>query len=128
VEIYGVANYQEANPSFFTVVTFPFLFGVMFGDIGHGAILFAFGLYLIFGVEEENSNPVFKMIRPHRYIIALMGFFATYCGFIYNDYLSISLDLFGSCFDVTGVQPQQPIPQTLGCVYPLGVDPVWAIA
>jgi len=48
METYGVARYQEANPSFFTVVTFPFLFGVMFGDIAHGSIFLAFGIYLIF--------------------------------------------------------------------------------
>ena len=32
------------NPAVFAIVTFPFLFAVMFGDIGHG------GLYLIAGV------------------------------------------------------------------------------
>lgn len=72
----------------------------MFGDIGHGLIVFAFSIILIFFVSEDTNNTVFKMIRPHRYIICLMGFFATYCGFIYNDYLSISLNLFESCFDV----------------------------
>jgi V-type H+-transporting ATPase subunit a len=76
----------------------------MFGDIGHGLIVFAFSIILIFFVSEDTNNAVFKMIRPHRYIICLMGFFATYCGFIYNDYLSISLNIFGSCFDVAGVQ------------------------
>lgn len=48
VETYGVPKYKEANPSFFTTITFPFLFGVMFGDICHGLILFSFGLFLIF--------------------------------------------------------------------------------
>lgn len=71
---------------------------------------------------------MFKMIRPHRYILTMMGFFAIYCGLIYNDFLSISLDLFGSCFDVTGVQGGDPIPRYGECVYPIGMDPVWAVA
>jgi V-type H+-transporting ATPase subunit a len=32
----GMARYKEFNPAVFSVTTFPFLFGVMFGDIGHG--------------------------------------------------------------------------------------------
>lgn len=44
---YGVPQYKEANPSLFSLITFPFLFGVMFGDIAHGLILFFFGLYLV---------------------------------------------------------------------------------
>lgn len=71
----------------------------MFGDIGHGLTLFAFGLYLIFW--KDKMHPLLKEnIVPHRYLITLMGFFATYCGFIYNDYLSNSLNLFGSCYDL----------------------------
>lgn len=36
IDAYGVASYREANPGIYTIVTFPFLFGVMFGDAGHG--------------------------------------------------------------------------------------------
>ncbi|OQS02292.1 vacuolar proton translocating ATPase A subunit, partial [Thraustotheca clavata] len=35
VDTYGVPRYGEVNPAVFTAVSFPFLFGVMYGDIGH---------------------------------------------------------------------------------------------
>ena len=47
-----MANYGEANPATFAVVTFPFLFAVMFGDYGHGSIIFAVGLFLVLGYER----------------------------------------------------------------------------
>ena len=52
-----------------------------------------------------------------------MGFFATFCGLIYNDMMSIPLELFKSCFDPeTGEKSEED------CIYPFGVDPVWYLA
>lgn len=69
------------------------------------------------------------MLAPHRYLITLMGFFAFYCGWIYNDFMSISLDVFGSCYDLKGVEADDPIPRiSEECVYGFGLDPIWAVA
>lgn len=46
VNTYGIPMYKEVNPAIFTIITFPFLFGVMFGDIAHGFLLFLFAAYL----------------------------------------------------------------------------------
>lgn len=53
-----------------------------------------------------------------RYLIAMMGLFAFYCGFIYNDFLSMPWNLFGSCFE--RVEDSHNTVQKEDCVYPLG--------
>lgn len=81
-------------------MTFPFLFGVMFGDIGHGGLLMLFGLFLVL-FNNKLKGTAFEGFAFTRYFVFFMGFFACYCGFMYNDFMSLSLNLFGSCYDPT---------------------------
>jgi V-type H+-transporting ATPase subunit a len=82
-----------------------------------------------------------------RYIILLMGLFATYCGIIYNDFMAIPVWAFESCYDLRELKEGDPgyvhhdthAPAPSGghhhaqirafpkhdCVYPVGVDPAW---
>ncbi len=64
---------------------------------------------------------MFNVMIPFRYLITFMGAYAFYNGLIYNDYLSIPLNLFGSCYKAEGEEWVR-IPD---CVYPFGIDPVW---
>ena len=96
---YGVPSYKEVNPTVFTCVTFPFLFAIMFGDIGHGFVIFLIGCFLcIFEPLIRAKAPGMEMVLMLRYILLLMGFFSTFCGLMYNDFMSIPIFLFESCY------------------------------
>ena len=97
VDTYGIPTYLEANPTVITIVTFPFFFGMMFGDMGHGSIIMVFGLILMI-FNDKLKDGGFKSILPVRYLLFLMGFMATYCGSIYNEFFAIPTNVFGSCY------------------------------
>lgn len=54
----------------------------------------------------------------------MMGFFAFYNGWIYNDFISLSVDMFGSCYKLENEIWLKKDP----CTYPIGVDPVWSVS
>ena len=118
VNTYGIPRYKESNPGLFTIVTFPFLFGVMFGDIGHGLILFCFGLYLIFGIKNK-LDPMYDL----KYLITFMGIFAIFCGGIYNEFFAVPFAVLPSCYEKNG---NQFVLKDKDCHYYFGTDWVWA--
>jgi V-type H+-transporting ATPase subunit a len=131
VATYGTPNYKEVNPSVFAIVTFPFLFGIMFGDIGHGTALCLIGaLMCIFNEPIKRSAPALAGALKGRYLFLLMGFFAAFCGLMYNDFMAIPLYLFDSCYEVhERIDEKGHILEDAhlkhDCTYPVGIDPMW---
>lgn len=64
MDAYGIATYQEVNPGLFATITFPFLFAVMFGDIGHGAITVVAAVLMILG-ERRLAKADLGEVRAH---------------------------------------------------------------
>jgi len=128
VDTYGIPRYQEANPGLFAVITFPFIFGMMYGDVGHGSLLLMFGMWLVqCGEQFKNTQPV---LFQARYMVFSMGLFATFAGFMYNDFFSIGLQLFESGYtgpDENGnFVPNFDIKNEGGKgPYPFGLDWAW---
>ena len=121
VDTYGTPMYKEVNPTLFTIISFPFMFGVMFGDIGHGGLLLSLATFLcLFGKGIEAIKTAYNT----RYLLLLMGIFSIFAGIMYNDFMSIPLELANSCFvDVSDYSMLKK-----DCVYPFGIDPKWYVA
>ncbi|KAM4033843.1 V-type proton ATPase 116 kDa subunit a 1 isoform 3-T3 [Anomaloglossus baeobatrachus] len=151
VDAYGIGSYREINPAPYTIITFPFLFAVMFGDFGHGILMTLFAVWMVVResriLSQKTDNELFNMVFSGRYIILLMGIFSVYTGLIYNDCFSKALNLFGSSWSVrpmftsvkanwteellksTSVLQLDPaVNGVFNGPYPLGIDPIWSIA
>ncbi|XP_050684158.1 V-type proton ATPase 116 kDa subunit a 1-like isoform X2 [Leptidea sinapis] len=140
INAYGDSEYRELNPGLYTIITFPFLFAVMFGDVCHGIILLSFAGWMI-SIEKQymsrpSNNEIWNIFFGGRYVILLMGVFTLFTGFMYNVYFSKSISLMSPYWINTYTREEIENNQylTLNPVfetndpYLFGVDPLWALA
>ncbi|KAL7266582.1 H(+)-transporting V0 sector ATPase subunit a [Rhizina undulata] len=131
IDAYGVAKYREVNPGLATIVTFPFLFAVMFGDVGHGFIMAVAATAMVLNekkLEGKKIFEIFDMAFFGRYIMLLMGIFSIYTGLIYNDIFSKPLTLFESAWSYPEdfqVGENVEALKKPGYAYPFGLDWQW---
>ena len=73
IKMYGLPAYNEMDPTWFVALTYSFIFGAMFGDVGQGLLLFIGGFLLY----------KFKNITLAG-IISCAGVFSTFFGFMFG--------------------------------------------
>lgn len=89
---YARPRYQEIDPTILITLTFPLLFGAMFGDVAHGLLLALFG-----GLIASKAVPALRSMASLGMIVMICGLVATLFGFIY-----------GSIFGLEDILPKIP--------------------
>jgi V/A-type H+-transporting ATPase subunit I len=89
VQTYGTVPYRDIDPSVLAGMSYMAMFGMMFGDVGHGLLLVAIGLLLRAGIPRR-----FAGARKAWPFVVGAGIAATVAGFLYGEF-----------FGPTGVVP-----------------------
>jgi len=79
---YGYPRYGELDPTPLLALTFPIVFGLMFGDVGHGLLLALVGLLL----ASQILQPL-KRLTSLGVIVAICGVSSMIFGFLYGSLL-----------------------------------------
>ena len=75
IRMYGLPSHDEMDPTIFVALTYTFIFGAMFGDVGQGLCLFIGG-GLLYKIKKWNLAG----------IISVAGIFSTFFGFMFGSF------------------------------------------
>jgi len=95
---YGLPSYNELDPTKFIALTFPLLFGMMFGDIGHGLMLLTVGLVLFKRFSGQTLGELGK-------ILVVCGIAATFFGFLYGSAFGLTHENTPQMFQPIWMEP-----------------------
>jgi len=90
VETYGPGRYADLDPTLFATVAFVLMFGMMFGDVGHGLLLALAGLAL-----RAVRRGRLHRVRAAWQLVFLCGLSSAFFGLVYGEF-----------FGPTGIVPK----------------------
>jgi V/A-type H+/Na+-transporting ATPase subunit I len=90
--LYGLPKYDELDPTPFIAISFPILFGLMFGDLGHGLVLLLGGL-IVGSLIKGNQG-----MKNVCWIMAACGIAAMGAGLLFGEFFG-QTEVFG--FEIT---------------------------
>ncbi len=83
--LYGLPKYSEVDPTPFLAITFPILFGLMFGDLGHGLVLLVGGV--IVGLLIKGNQGMKNVC----WIMAACGIGSMGAGLVFGEFFGQEL-------------------------------------
>jgi V/A-type H+/Na+-transporting ATPase subunit I len=87
VDNFGIPSYSETNPTPFMILTFPLIYGLMFGDIGEGLLFLAFGFFLLYLKRKKiKVFEIGQIFVNGAELVIMLGIGATIFGFIFGDF------------------------------------------
>lgn len=103
VTTFAQPRYHELDPTFLIALTFPILFGAMFGDVGQGAILMVIG-----GLIVSRRVKLLRSLASLGGLIIACGLFALIFGLFYGSLFGIETIL-----PALWIRPMENITQML---------------
>lgn len=89
VTTYATVPYRDIDPTVFAALAYMVMFGMMFGDVGHGLVLVIFG-----GIVRRSNHERLRALRPAAPFLIGAGLASTVFGVLY-----------GEAFGPTGLVP-----------------------
>ncbi len=83
--LYGLPTYSEIDPTPFIAITFPIIFGLMFGDLGHGLVLLIGGTIVGYLIKGNQG------MKNVCWIMAACGIGASAAGLLFGEFFGMEL-------------------------------------
>jgi V/A-type H+-transporting ATPase subunit I len=92
VNAFGIPNIREIDPTWFLAIGFPIVFGMMFGDIGHGLLLafFAF-IGMMARRRKVDAGEMVNYFLQGSGLIFVIGLVSVFFGVLYGEFLGIDI-------------------------------------
>lgn len=79
IKTYGIPSYRGIDPTIPTTITFLLMYGIMFGDFGHGLVLILLGIGLCF----------IRLLRKYALFPIVMGFSSVIFGILFGEFFGM---------------------------------------
>ncbi len=96
---FGIPSYNEMNPLPIMLISYPLIFGLMFGDIGQGPLFIVIGLVFLRLKRKGTKVPggdIGQLFVGSAELLILLGIGITIFGFVFGDFFGFeSAEIFG---------------------------------